>query len=233
MVLDREYTDEIAGEQKTIAGSDDERDLSKLGAILGADYIIAGTIENFETRNENLNVGGLSVPRKTGSAALALRILDVATGQVKFADTTNTSLQIRRGASSASMDLAAQIAEGCAGKIMEAIYPLLVVALGDDGLVLNQGGDLVRVGDRYELFALGELLKDPRTGETLGRRERKVGVVEIVRSKPKTSDARVVEGGGNLSEIAGTQQLLCRPLAREKPPQPASLKQQSQSEKLW
>jgi len=232
MVLDREYTDEIATEMGTVAQSTDDRDLSKLGATLGADYIIVGTIENFGVKTDNQNVGGIAVTRKMGDAAIALRVLDVATGQIKFSDTINTTMPIKRDASSASMDLGDQVADASASKIMQAIYPVLVLSVGDGELVLNQGGDLVKVGDRYELFALNENLKDPRTGESLGRREEKVGVIEIIRSKPKTSDAKIIENYCSLQEIAKTQQLLCRPLAKEKA-QPTSLKQQATKEQLW
>lgn len=233
MVLDREYIDEIAAEQRTISESSDERDLSKLGAILGADYIIVGTIENFGVKTENRDVGGMAVTRKIGDAALALRVLDAATGQIKFSDTVNATVQIKRGVSSAGMDLGAQVAEASASRIMEAIYPLRVIAFEDGEPVLNQGGDLVKIGARYEVVALGEELRDPRTGEPLGRREKKVGVIEIIRSKPKTSDARIVESDGSLPEIAATQKLLCRPLAEDNSRKPTSLKQQATKEQLW
>lgn len=233
MVLDREYTDEIAAEQNTIAGSAANDDLCKLGAILGADYIVAGTIENFSVQNQTANAGDIAIRRKIGSAAIALRIIDVATGQIKFSQTINSAVTIRHGVSSASMDMAEQIAAVSAAKIMEAIYPLVAVAFENGELVLNQGGEMIKTGDKYELFALGEILTDPRTGESLGRKETKCGVVEIIRSKPKTSDAKVLESDGDLPAIIKTQTLLCRPMKAEPAQKPASLKQQSEKEKLW
>jgi hypothetical protein len=233
MVLDREYTDEIAMEQNTIAESATSDDLCKLGAILGADYIIAGTIENFSVQNQLANAGDIAVRRKIGSAAIALRILDVTTGQIKFSETINSTVPIRRGVASDSMDLAEQVAAIAAARIMEAIHPLVVIAFENGELVLNQGGEMIRAGDKYELFALGEPLKDPRTGESLGRKETKCGVVEIIRSKPKTSDAKVIESDGDLQAIIQARTLLCRPLKDAPAQKPASLKQQSEKEKLW
>lgn len=234
-VLDREYIDEIATEQRTIAESATSDDLCKLGAILGTDYIIAGTVENFGVETKNTRVGSVAVERKMGSAAVALRIIDVATGQVKFSETINTtSMAIRRNVSSASMDLAEQVSAVSASRILEAIYPLMVIACENGELVLNQGGEMVKVGDRYELFALGDKLKDPRTGESLGRKETRYGVIEIIRSKPKTSDAKIIEGGDDLltlAEMARTGSLLCRAMkpVASKPAAP-SLKDQVANE---
>ena len=44
------------------------------------------------------------------------------------------------------------------------------------------------------MFALGETVKDTRTGETLDEVEEAVGTVQIVRVSPKLSYAQVVEG---------------------------------------
>jgi curli biogenesis system outer membrane secretion channel CsgG len=232
MVLDREYVDEVAAEQKTISESSDEKDMGKLGAILGADYIIAGTVENFGMKEEVVGVGGISVDRKRGGAAVALRVIDVTTGQIKFSETINTVLTIKRGISSASMSLAEQVADVSAAKIVEAIYPLLAIALEDGELVLNQGGEMIKAGDRYELFALGEMLKDPRTGENLGRKETKIGVAEITRSKPKTADAKVIETAADIAGTMQTKTILCRPL-KTSPAPASSLKQQLNKENLW
>lgn len=220
LVLDREYTDEIAAEQQTISNSASSDDQCKLGVILGADYIIAGTIENFNVQSENVKAGSISVERKIGSAAVALRVLDVATGQLKFSQTINTKLPIKRNASSASMDLAEQVASAAAAKILEAIYPVRAIAFENGELVLNQGSDMIKVGDKYELFALGDMLKDPGNSESIERRETKCGVIEIIRSKPKTSDAKVLESNADLSALIETKSLLCRPLKQAAQPAP-------------
>jgi len=232
MVLDREYTNEIVSEQRVIAESSASDDLSKLGAILGADYIVAGTIENFGVQTETVNAGSIAVERKVGNAALALRIIDAATGQIKFSETINIArLPIKRDVSSASMDLAEQVSAASAARILEAIYPLMPTAIENGELVLDQGGDMLKVGDKYELFSLGDTLKHPRTGETLGRKETKCGVIEIIRVKPKTSDAKIIETTrDDLVALIKTKSLLCRPLKPDAPQPPPSLKTQLQNE---
>jgi hypothetical protein len=136
--------------------------------------------------------------------------LDVATGQIKFADNLNFRALLSGAGQSASMELCDIASAGLSLKIMEAIYPLMVVAADDGEIILNQGGELVWVGARYELFALGADLRDPVTGESLGAREKKIGVIEITRSNPKTSVARAVEGAADVAEILKTKKIMCR-----------------------
>jgi curli biogenesis system outer membrane secretion channel CsgG len=211
-VLDREYVGEISGEQRLVASSASNDDLCKLGAILGADYIVVGTLEDLHAETSNIPVPYTQrvIPRRDGGISISLRVVDIATSQIKLADTVNIKGRIRDDAQSASMDLCAQAAAGCALKITEAIYPMRVIAVEHGMVVLNQGGDMVREGARYELFALGKELKDPVTGESLGRMERKCGIIEIIRSKPKMSEARVLESRENLAKTLENQTILCR-----------------------
>jgi curli biogenesis system outer membrane secretion channel CsgG len=213
MVLDREYVDEISGEQQLIASaSASNDDLCKLGAILGADYIVVGTLDDLHTEVETIPVPYTrqTMTRRSGGISVSLRVLDIATSQIKLADGVNMKNWIGDGVQSASVDLCGQAAASCSLKITEAIYPMRVIAVEHGVVVLNQGGDMVRAGDRYELFALGRELKDPVTGESLGRMERKCGVIEIVRSKPKMSEAKVMEGRENLAKTLEEQTILCR-----------------------
>jgi hypothetical protein len=211
-VMDREYVDEISGEQRLLAASASSDDLCKLGAILGADYIVAGTLEDLHAETKNIPVPYTQrfISRRDGGISFSLRVVDIATSQIKLADTVNIRGWIRDDAQSASMDLCEQAAAGCSLKITEAIYPMRVIAIEHGMVVLNQGGDMVREGARYELFALGKELRDPITGESPGRMERKCGVIEIVRSKPKMSEARVLESRENLAKILESQTILCR-----------------------
>ncbi|MDR1190261.1 MAG: hypothetical protein LBK60_01175 [Verrucomicrobiales bacterium] len=214
-VLDREYLNEISREHQLIASSavsDDE--LCKLGALAGADYLVCGTLRDFTTASEALTVpgaGGATVAQLTGGAALGLRILDVATSQIKFADSLNFRLLLAGAGQSTSMELCDIAAAGLAQKIMEAIYPLMVISADGGEVVLNQGGEMVRAGARYELFTFGAEMIDPVTGESLGRREKKCATVEIVESKPKFSEARVLEQTGDLAELLKQGKIAARP----------------------
>jgi len=213
-VLDREYVDAVSGEHQRIAASASGDDLGKLGAILGADYIVCGSVEDLHTsieRTAHPYVNGRFITRRHGGMSVAIRIIDVATGQIQLMDTINAKDDINANVQSASVEVSRWLADSCALKIIEAIYPVLIIDLEEGTAILNQGGDMIRIGDKYELFTLGKEMRDPRTGESLGRRERKCGLIQITRSNPKMSEARVLEGAKELQTALETkQQVICR-----------------------
>ena len=66
-----------------------------------------------------------------------------------------------------------------------------------DLVFLNMGSNKgVKVGDTFTVYALGEEIIDPDTGESLGSEETKVGTVEVIEVKEKYSKARVTGGSG-------------------------------------
>nr|WP_236103534.1 hypothetical protein [Campylobacter armoricus] len=57
----------------------------------------------------------------------------------------------------------------------------------------------------YECYSLGEVIKDVYTKENTARIETKSGKVQIIRSTPKLSYAKILEGSVKKGDI-------CRPL---------------------
>ncbi|HIE04333.1 MAG TPA: hypothetical protein EYP61_06195 [Candidatus Latescibacteria bacterium] len=87
------------------------------------------------------------------------------------------------------------------GKVLPASEHLrrkALVVLVEDGVVyLNLGyEDGVRPGDRFWVYKEGEIIRDPVTGEVLGRADaKKVGEVQVTEVKaPHLSKARLVRG---------------------------------------
>jgi len=216
-VLDREYVSEVSGEQQRIAESASGDDLAKLGAILGADYIVCGSIEDFQSGTPPPEpipyAEKYSIKRqRRGGMAASIRIIDVATTQIKFADTLNAKGDIDDSVQSPSVELSRWLADSCALKITEAIYPMMLIEIDNGTAILNQGGDMIRAGDKYELFALGKDVRDPRTGESLGRREHKCGVIQITPGgNSKMSEARILEGGRETqAALDAKEDVICR-----------------------
>ena len=85
-------------------------------------------------------------------------------------------------------------------ELTENIYPPRVtVVLAPGQFVVNRGGNTVIQGDLFEVFATGEQLIDPDTGEPLGQIELSVGIAQIVDVKPKYSVAQLITGDAVLS----------------------------------
>ena len=78
---------------------------------------------------------------------------------------------------------------------MANLLPFEVVGRNGAGeVIIGEGGKSLSPGERLTAFALGEEVKDSRTGEVLDQVEEPVATLEIVRVTPKVSYAKVVEG---------------------------------------
>jgi hypothetical protein len=73
--------------------------------------------------------------------------------------------------------------------ILFAIYPLRVEKIIDNTLYIGQGGNQLNVGDEYQVFKLGEQIKDTYTGESLGQIEELIGTAKIINVTSKMSSA--------------------------------------------
>jgi len=80
-------------------------------------------------------------------------------------------------------------ASGLVGKIAKADGGTLYLNVGADGGV--------KEGDQFAVYRVGEVIKDPDTGEVLGSNEQKVGTIRITAVKgPRLSTASAVSGSG-------------------------------------
>lgn len=199
-MLDRDFDAEVAAEMARISASDAAPgEAVKLNQKLGTDYLVVGTIAFSDVAAPTVNpfTGETRAPAPATFAEVSYRVLLAATGQLKWADT------IRLDASAfAALDAtqfvsasAEQAATEICASILSAILPFEIVGkTGSGQLVIGQGGKTVFVGERMTVFALGEAVRDSRTGEVLDRIEDEVGTVEIVRVLEKLSYAKVLSG---------------------------------------
>ena len=191
-VADRDFVEELHSERNFIQYGDVPlSELSKLGNDLGVDLILVGVIEDFNTKStkktfESMNKTFVSTK---GIVEISYRVIDVATRQVKFADlylsdsgTTSTNADTQM-----IIDAVNQIGE----TILFAIYPLRVEKIDGLTLYIGQGGNQLNVGDEYDLFKLGEYVKDSYTGESLGQVEELVGIAKINNVTSKMSSAKL------------------------------------------
>jgi len=194
-VLDRDWDREY-GQEMNLLKSDQvpREERARLGQRLGTDLLLVGTLVDFSFVPAS-EATRLSQPVARGTFNFSL--IDAATGQVKVAKVVNAKLsrlqakQAGEGPQAALLKLAQEIGRQSADHIIEAAFPLTVVALQDAEIVINQGGDRLKVGQQYDLFKLGDALVDPQTGETIGRTESLAGSAVIVRVTPKISYAKV------------------------------------------
>ena len=165
----------------------------KLGMRVGADYIVIAALKEFSSQqNQQQRVTGRTVTRISAPVAIDVRVIDIATGQIKFAQ---SYLNPGRLNSNATLSQYANDIGHDIGQVINmAIYPISVVSTESDQVTLNQGGDTVQIGRVYRLVTLGKNLIDPYTKESLGQEEKEVARAEIISLTDRTSVAKIVSG---------------------------------------
>jgi curli biogenesis system outer membrane secretion channel CsgG len=186
-MIDRRYSDTSSRELARVNSRDAPiEETVKVGMRVGADYMVLAALKEFAAQKvQQQRVTGRVVSRMSAPVSIDVRVLDITTGQIKFAQT-----YFNPGRLQSNMSLSQYAAQ----VINMAIYPIAVVSANGGQVTLNQGGETVQVGRVYRLVSLGQNLVDPYTQESLGQEEKEVARVEIISVTDRTSTAKVVSG---------------------------------------
>jgi hypothetical protein len=184
------------------------RESVRLGQRVGSDYLVILSIHDLgRVMKERQILGTTNILQDIrDETELSIRIIDVATSQIKFASTQRYSVDPKQDA----LDSSAAFRVG--ELITNAIYPAQVVAVDGTNLTIGQGGITMTRGTEYHLVALGERLSDPYSGESIGRKETIIGRVRItnVQSKQATAEILSLEPSGRNALKPG--QTVLRPI---------------------
>ena len=228
-LIDRSFLAEQTKELNLIAAGSTTSmsvdEIVKLGNRLGTDYLIVGRIEkaNSAISEKKSKVSDTVKKYLTSTARITIRLIDVATTQIKFADTYEKT-------SGVSIEkLADKLAIQIGQIVLGSVYPIRIVNASSSQVVLGQGGKTLKSGDFFKVYQLGKKLIDPYTKESLGREEIEVAVIQINNVKSKTSDAKILESILDLSEAVNNQEnFIVRPY---KAPQKQTQKQKVEKPK--
>lgn len=207
-MIDRRFTDTSGREMARVhTRYAPIEETVKVGVRVGADHVVLAHVKAFEVQEQSdRRPTGRTVTRLRAEIGIDLRVLDVATGQIKFAHSYVHPGRLPPGMT--LTQLASEVGADLGQLINTAIYPLAVVAASNGQLTLNQGGDTVQVGRVYRIVALGKALIDPYTRESLGEEETEVARAEVTAVTDRTATARVV--AGRLPEAPKPGALLAR-----------------------
>lgn len=220
-ILDRQNEAAIKKEL-AIATSDDTSidEMARLGNKLVADYVLISSIEDitFNKIQKKSRLSDRTFYVGNGSLKLGFRLVDSATGEIVFANTvaptiTMDDLSQSNGLSTgqAAVNRLSMLASKEISKlILDQVFPVAVVKVSGDHLILSQGGNSLKEAQRYSLYLLGDKIIDPYTKESLGREEKPIGVIEITRVTPKQSYASVISKSVNLNEVFKPKRLVLR-----------------------
>jgi hypothetical protein len=108
-------------------------------------------------------------------------------------------------------DLMGAAADAIIAKVTTTLRPIVVIDTSvDEGLVIiNYGEGIVAKGQRFSVFLLGDQIKDPYTGETVGNREKKIGEIVAAEVMPRMTKCRVVDPADEKSSVFAIG-MICR-----------------------
>ncbi len=196
-LLDRTSWSALGAERRLIASRETPiAEKAKLGRALGADYLVVGEILDASgaERTRTRTLTGVTESQSVSQLSVSYRIVVPATGEIKFADTIDISVETdSRKQAATRVSALNELAKRMVGFALDRIYPMQIVSVNGDGsVVLNQGGNTISPGDRLMLVEQGTAVVDPYTKEPLGRVEHQLGQIEVTRSDGKIAYARLV-----------------------------------------
>lgn len=195
------------------SGNVDVKTAAKAGKLAGAKYLLVCTVDDFDDYIEKAVFEGTgnTATKRVFRFSVVGKLYDSTTGKLMESANFQTgndefkqiqmgrNYSVKSGELSDEMMLAISrsLAQKIANHIVDVVYPAKILIRRDNLVTINRGeGAGVAEGDVFNVFAQGEELKDPDTGEVLGREEVKVGKVKISQVNPKTSLATIVEDTG-------------------------------------
>ncbi len=233
-LLDRQSQDALAKEKKLLTADAPLEEKARLGEVIGADYVLVGTIAQAELKVEEKRIAAINdVSREfTAYMDVEYKLLVGPTRQVAMADQLRFKLEDAEVKALAEKwksddidynELEQKLVQIAAGRIadgaMDYLYPVRVAAVREDGtLILNQGGNRFAEGDVFAVSNRGDDIIDPETGKSLGKDEMMLGELRITKVLPRISYAEVVSGKADVGGICRrqvTKESLAMPAGRQ------------------
>lgn len=218
IVLERQTLSDVIGEQDLAASGRVSKGRSaRTGKITAAQILVKGTITEFTPNDSGTGQGvsflGVSVGSNKGRShvGLIVRLINTTTGEVitskrvetkvptggvnfglnfnSFAFKSNSFKNTPLGkATQITIDRAVSF---IAGELRDKPFEGRVIKIKAKKMVLLSAGarNGVNIGDTFNVYSVGEELKDPSTGELLGREEKRAGSVKVTSVKRRYSEA--------------------------------------------
>ncbi|MEP7298378.1 MAG: CsgG/HfaB family protein [Burkholderiales bacterium] len=232
-VLDRDFSPEIQQELDMIAnGEAPKAEIAKLSQAVTADIIWTGRINNlaYNRHARQLRTSDRQIVSYSGGWSVSQKMVNVATRQVITAETlrgeapSTAPTTLGTGVNSGKIlgNMADDLVNGVVASILSRTFPITVVALEGSNVVLSQGGQALRPASRYAMVVMGSEIKDPQTGQSLGRVESPCCQLVIDRVTPNLSYGHIEGATGSLDNLLPGALQVREQLKGGKPPAVAS-----------
>ncbi|MBB3180999.1 CsgG/HfaB family protein [Variovorax sp. Sphag1AA] len=218
-VLDREFSPEIERELDMISsGQAPSAELAKLSQAASADLVWSARVSNlaYNRHARQLKTSDRELVSYSGGWAISEKLVNVATRQVVASDSlrgmvpSTAATTLSQGIDSGKVleDMSTDLVNQVVASVLRRTFPVTVVALDGTNVVLSQGGQALKEGARYAMVTMGTEMKDPQTGQSLGRVESPCCELVVERVTPNLSYGRLENVRSNLEQLpAGGLQL--------------------------
>ena len=193
-VVERENLAKVQKELKLVDSGMTEGNAPESNRLKAAGYCIYGKIIQYRDYEDEATNGGLRVRWLCGTVELQIRIVNITNGRELAAKTVKK--EGKRGltnAISTSQDLRLEVMSDLIDKAAKAVvaqlndvaFPVYVLSANNRFVTGNITAEQVVEGEVWEVFVLGDVLKDPQTGDVLGQDEDLIAKVRVSRPGPK------------------------------------------------
>ena len=209
LVARSDLKDVVLEQDLSGSGNVDKADpnAAKAFKLAGAKYVVVSTIDDFQDNVQEAEFKeiGKKATRRQVRLSVVAKIYDTTTGKLLEAPNLqldnsdfvrNPEFLVGEKGSNltekALQEMARQMSEKIAARVMDVLLPAKVLVVRDGQVTLNRGdGTGIAVGQTWRVFAQGEALTDPDTGEKLGSEEVLVGAIRITGVMPKMAMGEV------------------------------------------
>ena len=175
-------------------------DFKDLGAAVGAEYLVVGTIEKLEGKQTETAVPYSTQGRKMSTletdARIRLRIINVASSSIVGAVSlrVKTSEQLFQGKKSDTDESSAwdRLGTAAAAKVLDVVYPATIANL--EPLTISRGAnDGVSSDQTFSILRKGKPITDA-SGAVIANLEEPVGKVQVIKVEQNISLVKPIEG---------------------------------------
>ncbi len=164
-------------------------------STIGADYMIIGSITEFGRKNTGKEGVFTTTKKQTVEAAVAIRLVDVATGLIIYSDegkgvaeiTNKTTFGVGGKADydatlsdKAISEAIGQLVENIINKCTDKPWRTYFLSYDNDGILIGGGASQgIKVGDTFAVKGKGKKVKNPQTGVMIELPGKQIGKVTV------------------------------------------------------
>lgn len=221
-VIERDKLSSIVSEQNLSndASRFDPSTAAEIGRLLGARYIVTGSVTEYGRSSAGGSGLGVSLGKKGYNSAVDIRIIDVNTGEIVFAESgsdSKSSVSVKAFGFSAGESFdekkATEAMRGAIKKVAKKIAKAkfktrhvakkkpegmtLVADVDGNTLTLNKGSNAgFEVGQEITISRKDKVIKDPETGKVIKVKYKKIGTIKLTDVDSSYAEGKVVSGSG-------------------------------------